>query len=177
MMQSALFDGMNRSAVLSQCGRYRYYLSRGWSNAPKVTWVCLNPSTADAMQDDPTIRRCIGFARSWGHGSVAVVNLYAWRTTYPKELRAAGKSGFDIVGPDNDRHVCGAAMDAGLVVVAWGRNGRDRHRIHRVLTLLEAEGVQPMCLGVTQEGQPNHPLMLAGDTPLEPYVFNGKESG
>jgi hypothetical protein len=87
MSQGDLFG--DRGATLSDCGRYRYRLWRRWADGPTVLFVMLNPSTADADVDDPTIRRCIGFARSWGAGALEVVNLYAWRATQPAELKAA----------------------------------------------------------------------------------------
>jgi hypothetical protein len=77
---------IERTATISDCGRYRYTLGRTWSDEPPVLFVMLNPSTADADVDDNTISKCIGFAKRWGHGGITVVNLYAWRATNPKEL-------------------------------------------------------------------------------------------
>src|SRR5262245_13227298 len=107
------------SAELSPCGRYRYALTRTWGDPKKVVcWVMLNPSTADADQDDPTIRRCLGFSRAWGAGGLVVVNLFALRATDPDQLRIAA----DPVGPDNDSHLSTAAFGR-LVVAAWGARG------------------------------------------------------
>src|SRR5262245_19133112 len=91
-----------KEALISPCGLYRYWLTRTWDNSlRRVCWVMLNPSTADAEQDDPTIRRCVGFARSWGAGGIIVVNLFAFRASDPKALLRAA----DPVGPDNDGHI------------------------------------------------------------------------
>ncbi len=96
---------MTGSAVLSECARYRYRLDRAWERDDHglgtVTWVMLNPSTADADVDDPTIRRCIGFSKAWGYNALTVVNLFAWRATSPRDLCAVE----DPVGPDNEAHL------------------------------------------------------------------------
>lgn len=121
----------------------------------KVTFVMLNPSTADAVADDPTIRRCIGFAQAWGFGALEVVNLYAYRATRPAELFAAD----DPVGPRNNRFVRAAARSAALVVAAWGVYGRRHGRDAAVLATLRRIG--PVhCLGMTLGGQPRHPLFV-----------------
>lgn len=148
---------VRRTAEISACGRYRYTLRREWDAAAgTVCFVMLNPSTADALVDDPTIRRCIGFARSWGYGAVEVRNLFALRATDPKELLSAP----DPVGPKGDESLRRAAFTVGLVVVAWGASvpfGRDR----RALELLE--GTTLACLGLTKGGGPRHPLYVRGD--------------
>jgi hypothetical protein len=140
-------------------GEYRYWLARTWSNdLPPVTFVMLNPSTADGTYDDPTIRRCIGFAREWGYGGIVVVNLFAYRATYPRELSIVP----DPVGPDNDAYIEMAACHR--TVVAWGAqktHGRDLH----VATLL----TDPLCLGRTKRGAPLHPLFVPHGTPLIPW--------
>ncbi len=125
----------------------------------------LNPSTADAERDDPTIRRCAGFARSWGFGGMTVVNLFALRATDPARLRRAR----DPVGRDNDRHIA-AAASAGLVVVAWGVHGRLGERDRAVLALLS--GCRPGCLGTTRGGHPRHPLYLPAATRCRPFAFS-----
>src|SRR5881396_744410 len=112
-------------ATFSRDRRYRYRLWRRWDRSRAVVaFVMLNPSTADAMHDDPTIRRCIGFARNWGFGGVDVVNLFALRATDPRALRRA----HDPVGPANDRHIASAGSRASLVILAWGAQGRLRGR-------------------------------------------------
>lgn len=158
-----------RSAVLSEDSRYRYSLTRGWTfviGHPCV-FVMLNPSTADAEQDDATIRRCVGYASRWGAQQVTVVNLFAYRATQPRELfTAANEHDIDIVGPDNDDHIAEAFRGEGvafkgnpLVVCAWGDNamGYDG-RIEHVAYLARQARVQLMALGFTKSGQPVHPV-------------------
>lgn len=145
---------MLRGATFSADRRYRYRLWRRWDRSkPVVAFVMLNPSTADARRDDPTIRRCVGFARTWGFGGVEVVNLYAFRATEPRRLRDV----VDPVGPDNERHVMRAIRRARLVVLAWGAHAEAT----RLLSLRRAR-----CLGLTKAGQPRHPLYLRRDSPL-----------
>ncbi|MGH3977119.1 MAG: DUF1643 domain-containing protein, partial [Pseudonocardiaceae bacterium] len=135
--EQALFEvpGIPTSdAVLSGCGRYRYQLTRTWDpGQQRATFIMLNPSTADAADDDPTIRRCTSYARSWGLGGLMVVNLYAYRATDPADLWKVD----DPVGPDNDDHlraVLAAATDVGApVVAAWGANAR----LDRVAEVME----------------------------------------
>ena len=104
-------------AVISDCERYRYRLTRRWDDGPTCTFIMLNPSTADARKDDPTIRRCIGFARREGCAALLVINCFAFRATKPADLFAAE----DPIGPENDRHIMAASLDAdGQVIAAWG---------------------------------------------------------
>ena len=158
-------DGPTSDALLSPCGLYRYSLTRRWDDAlPRVCWVMLNPSKADAVDDDPTITRCLGFARSWGFGSLAVVNLFAWRSTRPKELRKAR----DPVGPDNDVHLLRHAKDAALAVVAWGAH-ETFGRALQVLDMLAVNDVKLFCLELTKNGFPRHPLFCRAD--LKPVEY------
>jgi hypothetical protein len=152
--------GLQSSAVLSPCGTYRYELTRRWSDRPLVGWIMLNPSTADADVDDPTVRRCIGFAKTWGYGGLIIRNLFALRATDPSELEQHA----DPIGPDNDAHLAQCQHDT-LTLVAWGARGGRRGR--DVLTLLATHGVRPCRLAVTGNGQPRHPLYLkAGLVPI-----------
>ena len=149
------------AAVVSPCGRYRYSLTRGWgadlANQPRLLYVMLNPSTADAGQDDPTIRKCIGFAQRLGFLALEVVNLYAFRATDPKALKAAGYP----VGPDNDLHIRSAlARCHRTVVCAWGVNARGLARPAEVLQLIRSVGYEPHALDLCADGTPSHPLML-----------------
>lgn len=153
------------TATISPCGRFRYSLGRTWAAGAPLVFVMLNPSTADADIDDPTIRRCAGFARSHGFGGINVVNLFAFRATKPKDLRAAGWP----VGPDNDAHILQAARSAGAVCVAWGDNAAGLQRPLTVLQLLAGEGIQPQVLDVTARGIPRHPLMLSAACRLRPF--------
>jgi hypothetical protein len=150
-------------ALFDPGGRYRYRLWRRWAAGRTVAFVMLNPSTADADRDDPTIRRCAGFARAWGFGGMTVVNLFALRATDPARLRRAR----DPVGRDNDRHIAAAAADASMVLVAWGVHGALDGRDRTVLALLA--GRQPRCLGVTRGGHPRHPLYLPAATRSRPF--------
>src|SRR5438874_3143651 len=154
---------IRRAAGFSACGRYRYWLTRTWDERrPALCWLMLNPSTADAARDDPTIRRCVGLARRWDHGGIVVVNLFAWRATDPVELARAA----DPVGPNNDRALRRRA--AGLrLIAAWGCRGGLLGRAESVLKLLENRCLE--CLGVTAAGQPRHPLYVSGD--VVPAVF------
>ena len=121
----------------------------------------LNPSTADADRDDPTIRRCIGFARAWGFAAVEVVNLFAYRTPSPAQLCRAPEP----IGSENDAHIARAVNLATVVVAAWGGHGSFQNRGRAVRPLL---GVAPVCLGLTQTGEPSHPLYLRSDTRTQP---------
>jgi hypothetical protein len=112
-----------RSAVLSDCGTYRYVLTRRWVEGPLLGWVMLNPSTADAERDDPTIRRCMGFARTWGFAGIIVRNLYAARSSSPAALWSHPEPG----GPANDQYLAGTGVDQ-LTVCAWGALGARQDR-------------------------------------------------
>ena len=141
-------------ATFSPCGRYRYTLWRTWDNAqPPVMFVMLNPSTADATIDDPTIRRCIGFARDWGFGGLRVGNLFAWRTPYPSALRFASEP----IGEENERALRELAEGSALVVAAWGVHGGWQKRARA----FRQEFPYPLhALGITKSGEPAHPLRL-----------------
>lgn len=160
---------MNGAATFSECGRYRYWLQRTVAAAPgKAVFVMLNPSTADEAQDDPTIRRCIDFARRWGYGSMEVVNLFAWRSPDPQELRVQSVYE-DVIGSENDEYLTAKAAVADVVVCAWGVDGEFMRRGREVAWMLAGAGVQLMCLGRTKSGQPKHPLYLRHDTELAEY--------
>ncbi len=153
-----------RGAVFDPDGAYRYRLWRTWDTAlPAAAFILLNPSTADASHDDPTLRRCLGFARAWGYGGVEIVNLFAWRATDPAALRCCR----DPIGPANDAAILAAVAGAPLVVAAWGNGGRRHDRAAAVLSLLD--GVPLVCLGLTGADQPRHPLYVPGATTYEPY--------
>jgi hypothetical protein len=151
-----------RRAAFSRCGAYRYALWRTWDETrPAVLFVALNPSTADHRRDDPTIRRCIGFARSWGYGGLLVANLFAYRTPHPRILRAAP----DPVGPRNDRWISRLAREAAFVVAAWGADGDFRGRADEVLHRVR----DCQCLGLTSAGAPRHPLYVRKDVLHQPF--------
>ena len=158
---------IKRGAKLSECGRYRYALTRTWdASAGEALFVMLNPSTADGRVDDPTIRKCIGFARDWGVGGIRVANLFALRATDPKELHTAHRRGEDAIGPLNIEYVQALALGAERVILAWGAHARPYvDHVRRVVTSIKARPL--WCLGTTGDGQPRHPLMLAYSTKLE----------
>lgn len=157
---------ISSSAVIDETGQYRYSLVREWyPDLPRVAFIMLNGSTADGVRDDPTLRRCIGFARKYNFGSLEVVNLFGYRTTFPKELKQAS----DPVGPENDFHIKEAIRRATMVIVAWGTHGAFRKRDAEVLRLLNECHIIPRCLGKTKTGHPKHPLYLRGDA--VPEVF------
>lgn len=149
---------MSGTAVISDDGRYRYRLTRRIDGQPAslgMTFVMLNPSTADADINDQTIRRCMGYARRAGCGQLTVVNLYAYRATFPSDLRDAAEAGVDVVGPENLYYV-DEAMRTGLIVVAWGANAATCPPTP-VAALLANWSGQLWCIGTTKDGHPRHP--------------------
>jgi hypothetical protein len=171
-------------AEVSDCGYYRWWLRRCWQpRRPELLFIGLNPSRADAERDDPTLRRLLGFARRWGHGSLTVVNLFARISPSPVALRRCA----DPVGAANDRWIRQALADilaaqagpvgtvggAGPAIwLGWGNGGRWRGRQDAVLDGLRPWGVEGQlgCLGLTAGGQPRHPLYAPGDAVLKPFV-------
>lgn len=151
---------MKSDATFSQCRRYRYVLWRLWDESkPYAMFVGLNPSTADETLNDPTIKRCMAFARSWGYGGLCMANLFAFRATYPPILRAAK----DPVGPDNDQWLRELAKAAGVIVAAWGNDGAFLGRSKVVSSNIQ----NLMCLKVNKTGEPAHPLYQpASATPI-----------
>lgn len=153
------------SAVID--GLYRYWLEREWDEQHKKMVFCmLNPSTADANVDDPTIRRCIGFAKREGYGGLIVVNMYAFRATDPRVMRHAA----DPHGPFNDEYLRLAARysaeNNSMFVCAWGGKGGQGFQ-----TLVQARNAKAAmkCLGRTKFGSPKHPLYVRADQPFEEY--------
>jgi hypothetical protein len=143
-------------AHLSPCRTYRYSLWRVWEPDKGVVAFCgLNPSTADETVDDPTIRRCIGFARDWGYGGLYMLNLFAFRATDPKDMKAAT----DPVGPSNDAALAHHQKFCRLTVAAWGVHGTFKGRAEHVLRNVLVNG-PVKCLGRTKDGCPKHPLYL-----------------
>lgn len=185
-------------AHISHCGKYRYRLWREWrGHGTSETWemwtddsgkpvldgagvqlgdpktvvfVMLNPSTADANEDDPTIRRCVGFAKSWGYDRMEVVNLFAYRATNPKELLALGHDD-DPCGSNNQHHIGCAIYEAALIVCAWGAHGGHLGQNETVLGWIQSEGVDApiTALRLTAAGHPAHPLYLPAN--LKPVPF------
>jgi len=161
---------LDSGAAFSPCGRYRYRLWRRWRDGPHLLWILLNPSTADAEHNDPTIRRCIGYARDWGFAGIVVVNLFAYRATRPVQLREAP----DPVGPAGDRALALAVREPGVgrVMAGWGQHGDWRNRASTVYRMLHAQRPGPIlhALGVTARGQPRHPLYCRKSAPPRPWA-------
>ena len=148
------------SAILSPCGLYRYSLTRQWSEGAKqILWIMLNPSTADANVNDPTIRRCIAFSKAWGYDSLEVVNLFALRSPNPQDLIDSSEAGIDPVGPNNDGYISWAVKQSASVIAAWGSRGFARTRV----PLIKSICGRIDCLGVTKDGSPRHPLYVKAD--------------
>lgn len=152
----------HRTAVLSEDGLYRYTLTRRWGAGRPVVFVMLNPSTADAEVDDPTIRRCVGFARREGCGTLEVVNLFAWRATDPLFLPLQS----DPVGPHNDEWIRDRVVPAKIVIAAWGARGDLLDRADAVKAMLPPG--KTFALGFTKDGHPKHPLYLSRNAALVP---------
>lgn len=147
-------------------GSFRYDLTRTWDRSkPRMMIVGLNPSTADETKDDPTIRRCIGFAKRENMGGLVMCNLFAFRTKSPTLL----KRQLSIVGNQNDDVLRKHAATAGIIVAAWGMHGSYAHRDEEVTSLLAGAGHSVYCFGLTQKGYPRHPLYLKKTTALEIY--------
>ena len=149
---------MYRSAIISPDGVYRYQLNRIWdTKLQAVAWICLNPSTADAEFDDPTVRKILGFSRLLGYGHFTLFNLFALRATNPRELLKHS----DPVGPDNTINIietlCLQAVSSEPPIIAWGAIHKRFHQ--RAWDVCKALG-KVRCLGYTKEGHPRHPLML-----------------
>jgi|TARA_B110000240_G_scaffold125713_1_gene140001 hypothetical protein len=142
---------INKSAVFSSCRKYRYSLTRSWNSADGyVLFIGLNPSIADEMVDDPTLKRCINFAKDWGYGGLIMVNLFAYMATYPSELKKATLP----IGKENNKHILNGYQKSQLTVIAWGNDGYLLGRDKEVLAIIE----NPMCLNINKSGQPAHPL-------------------
>lgn len=141
-------------AVISDCGQYRYQLTRQWGDGEACTFIMLNPSTADADIDDATVRRCMDFCRRWSYDGLLILNLFAYRATNPSELQAVA----DPVGPENDEHILRGLKSArGPVIAAWGAHGSYMGRDVDVMHLVDRP---MMCLSKTMRGAPGHPLYL-----------------
>jgi len=148
-----------RNAIISADGKYRYQLSRIWDEEkPNILFIMLNPSTADADVDDPTIRRVMNFSKSWGYGGVFVCNLYAFRSTDPKVLRHTD----DPVGEDNTEHIKELIGVTERVVYAWGNNKKEPEWLSSLVDT-------PYCIDISKKGVPKHPLYLKSE--LHPKLY------
>jgi len=155
---------IDTGAVFSPCRTWRYLLWRTWDrDKPTCLFIGLNPSTATETIDDPTIKRCINFCKSWGFGTYLMCNLYGIRSTDPLGIKRA----IEPVGLDNDTHISAAAHRADLVVAAWGAGHWQHGRVAKVLSLIR----YPHCVGVTKNGSPRHPLYVLGSQTPVPYTI------
>ena len=165
-----LLIGSASGAVISECGKFRYLLSRQWDSRPLLLFVMLNPSTADAHVDDATIRRCVTFAAAHDFGGIEVVNLFAFRATQRRDLALVG---WPAGGPEADRHIAAAAVRAGAICAAWGvvgDRGPANDRVQQVAPILRASGKPLQCLRVTRSGYPQHPLYLPSICRLQDFA-------
>jgi len=178
-----LFGPINAAtAIISQCGRYRYAMTRHWAperlfKGQPWLWIMLNPSTADADKDDATVRKCIRFSQAGEAAMLTIANLYAFRSRDPVRLRKL----IDPIGPENDRHLGDLfrqhRLADGVLIFAWGHNHMGEAglaRIAEVRRMAGAAHLTPYCFGYTQADakaprQPRHPLMLSYATPIERY--------
>ncbi|MCK5662018.1 MAG: DUF1643 domain-containing protein [Thiotrichaceae bacterium] len=157
-------DVMNKGAILSRDRKFRYVLWREWDTRKGTcVFIGLNPSTADENEDDPTLRRCVNFAKDWGFGKCVMINLFAFRATDPGELKNQDKP----VGYKNNHHIAMQSAQAELVVAAWGIQGSFLKRDKKVLKLLN--DVPLKCFKLTSKGQPAHPLYQPKDNSLIDY--------
>ena len=159
-------DGLPERYLYSTDMAFRYAFGRWWGDpdlATTAVWVLLNPATGDTEQRRrPTLERCIWWSRAAGHTGLVVVNLFAFRDTNPRRLRRVR----DAVGPVNDDVLSVITAAGAQTIAAWGGRGRLGGRSRHVGPLLDS----PMCLGTTKSGEPRHPLYVARDTPLAPWV-------
>ena len=160
-MKEKLFS----DAFFSKDRQYRYALWRTWDNElPKVLFIGLNPSTATETKNDPTIRRCMGYAKDWGYGGYIMGNIFAFRSTNPTNLKKIN----DPIGPENDYWLKKLHEEANLTIAAWGTHGEFMNRGQAVFDLIP----DIQCLRITKHGYPSHPLYLPKN--LKPIPFNGK---
>lgn len=158
------------TAVYSDCERYRYRLTRIWeAGATRVAFVMLNPSTATEVQNDPTIERCEQRARRLGYGGFTITNIFAWRATDPRDMRAAA----DPVGPENDKVLLESMAWADAVIAAWGAHGGHLDRGAYVAQMLGRQDTPLFHLGLTKAGHPRHPLYLPYALQPEPWAVTG----
>lgn len=170
-----------RDCVFSHDRVYRYRLSVKWSDAPLLHWCMLNPSTADEIQNDPTVERCERRARRMGYGGIIVTNIFALRSTDPEALKMVrdpiGNTGlhkFDIIQgstPFNDLHILHAAKESAMTICAWGNHGKFLDRGRHVRALLHQAGIKPYCLKVSGQGEPWHPLYVGYNVQPVPYEW------
>lgn len=168
---------MKHETIFSPCRKYRYTLWRYWPDMfigetssetqahRYVQFIGLNPSTADETQDDPTIRRCIGFAKAWGYGAICMTNLFAFRATQPEDMKRAQNP----AGEENKHFLLQCAAEAGLIVAAWGKDGAYGAQDLTVQQWLTKAGFKLHYLKLNLDGSPRHPLYISAAT--EPTLW------
>lgn len=167
---------MTRGAHISEDGKYRFSLWRIWDGTlPTVMFIMLNPSTANGYEDDPTIRRCIGYAKAWGYGGLYVCNLFAFRATKPKALKENIKLStlrVDAIGYGNDEIIISTSTCCDKVIFAWGRHGVIRNRDKEVIDLFK----EAFYLELTKDNIPKHPLFLKQTLIPLPFYNHGNQN-
>lgn len=155
---------MKKDAVLSECSQYRYSLSRIWDETkPIIGFIALNPSTADHVEDDRTISRCINFSKLWGFGGFYMLNLFAYRATKPSDMMQSDSP----IGSENNKYILELNNKVEKIVVCWGDKGRHKSRAREVIKLLSNNDLY--CISINNSGEPKHPLYIKGDAKLMPY--------
>lgn len=156
----------HQGALISPCQRYRYRLFRRWAYGDTVAWIGLNPSTADANEDDNTIRRVVDFSARFGFGACLMLNLFSYRSTDPKLMYA---NLAQAVGEHDDHHISVGAIESAMVIAAWGSYPQFSKRMEQVIKEVTNVGKTLYCLGQTKDGYPRHPLYLPKVAQLEFY--------
>lgn len=166
-----MLTGLQRDARISDCGRYRWTLTRLWGpRVPGVVWIMLNPSTADGLMDDPTIRRCMKFTQRFGYDGLVVVNLLPRRTPNPDDL-VEYVSEDEAARDENATWVRRACHQSAIKIAAWGSLrgivGETANEVGRIIS--EEWEYELHCLGTTKDGSPRHPLYVRADAPIIPW--------
>lgn len=160
---------IQKSAVLSECRTWRYKLERVWGEGSRLVVIGVNPSTADEIEDDATVKKCMSYASAWGHDGLIMLNLYAYRSRHQEVMQNAS----DPIGPDNDYWIerTVKSSNSGMVLAAWGNGGlgMPREERHEDIEALIRKHAYLYCLGLTQWGAPKHPLYLSKD--LKPVLY------
>jgi len=160
---SSLLPGPGSSAIFSDDKVYRYVLTRAWNQAGgRCVFIGLNPSTADEIKNDNTVRLCIGFSKAWGYGAMTMLNAFAFRSVHPEDLYKIN----DPVGPENDEWILKEIKNASLIIAAWGVHAKYMGRHEQLLSILP----DVQCIAITKEGYPRHPLYTRKDS--RPMLFN-----
>ena len=153
---------IKKSCVLSKCNKYRYELRRAWnSSKPQIMFILLNPSTADDIEDDPTIKKCISYTKRLKGGSIVVCNIFSYRSTDPRLMKQHN----DPVGPNNDYWIKKNAKESKLIIAGWGKHGSYLGRAEEICRMLP----KMHCFKINKDGSPTHFLYLPSN--LKPILF------